>query len=230
VSARTTFRFGANERVVLVGDSLTIGGIAGVAGVSVSWNVPLLVLLNSALSPTQNCRSTDGGRVALWDNQGQSSTDLNFWLVNAPSRVLGKGATTVTVALGRNDAAAGTTGVQARFRLNGICNELWDVEPGLKFLVLDAMENGEQWPDGANPFDANIDDVNTGLAAACDDLSARGEICYIPTRAWWFANVAPVYNPTNIPAGHFLTVDGLHLNGLAARLQGEFMFTKRVAP
>ncbi|HZC31237.1 MAG TPA: SGNH/GDSL hydrolase family protein [Gaiellaceae bacterium] len=226
MTALSTFAFGPSERVVLVGDSLVKGGISGVTGLSVSWNVPLKTMIDSAFTGTQNCRCFDAGRPLLWDNQGVSSTDLSYWVAAAPAAVLGKGATVCMFAVGVNDATNGVTAAQARGRLDAIIGNLWASEPGIRFIVLDAMENGELWPDGAGPHDAAIDQVNIGLSQACDDLSPSGVITYLPTRAWWFTQI-PSYNPTNTNGNFTLTVDNLHLNGLGAKLQAAYMWSKR---
>lgn len=217
MGARSTYVLGPFERIVITGDSLVAGGISGVGGISVPWRDQLEPIINQTFNGTSPCKVQDLGRPTLYRIQGFSSTTMAQWSSGYAAQVLGQGCTLCFVAYGVNDAlmavAPATTAANLRTGVLGC----WASEPGIKMVVVGPMNDGVQWPQGANAADAAIAATSAAMQAMCDTLSASGQITWIDPRTYWFS-IVPTYNPTNVAGTGGLTVDGLHLNNVAAPL------------
>lgn len=228
MAARTTFVWGAYERSVINGDSLVAGGIGGV---SVPWRAPLLDPITLTYAPYAGCRRGNIGLPLAYDINGFSGTTMAVWASNAASLVLGHGYTICFVAWGVNDASGSVAPATTAANLATGINAVWASEPGIKMVVVGPMNNGQLWPQGANPTDANIAATSAAMQAECDVLSASGVITWIDPRTYWFATI-PTYNPTNVngPTAFCLTVDNLHLNSQGAGLVANgAIWSQRVA-
>lgn len=229
--ARSTFVWGPYERAVINGDSLVAGGIGGGGDISTPWRSPLLNPITTSFTSYVGCRRVDQGLPLAYDINGFSSTQMSQWQSSATTLVLGRGYTTCFVAWGVNDASAfpATQPSDTANALSAGVLGCWASEPGIKMVIVSPMNNGVQWPQGANAADANIAATSAAMQAMCDTLSASGTITWIDPRPYWFS-ILPTYNPGNVAGTGGLTVDGLHLNNAGASLVANgAIWSQRVA-
>jgi GDSL-like Lipase/Acylhydrolase family len=222
--------WGPYEKPMFAGDSLVAGGISGTGGLSMPWRYPLQNNVTQTFLTPSSCRYVDTGMPTTWAVNGYSGTLMDTWQTNAVAITTGKGYTIVFVAWGVNDASTGGSSITnvGTYLSNG-CNAVWAIEPGIKFVVVGPMNNGEMWPQGANAADANIALVTANIKTACDTLSASGTITYLDPRTEWFPMIQ-IANPANTNGNFTLTVDNLHLNPTgAAQVATSCIWSHRVA-
>jgi hypothetical protein len=239
VAARTTFDLGANERIVPAGNSLTAGGIAGAGGTSTAWWTYLLGFLNLVRRTTTGCSCTPNGPPTFpaGNSLGFSGTLMSKFADPATTTaILAQSPTIVIPEWGVNDASAGTSPSTVASELGTGVTALWASNPAIKVVVLGVCNNGECWPSGnvSNPFDANIDAINTALAAECDTLSASGAITWLDIRNTtsgslpsWMGQIQ-ILNPANVQNGHHMTVDNLHDNVVGATFKSQWVAGRAV--
>jgi hypothetical protein len=234
VPARSTFVWGPYEKPVINGDSLVAGGISGPGGgPSIPWRQPMFDIITRTFTVRAGCRYADAGMPLTYVANGASGTLMDYWSTNAATLVLGHGYTICFVAWGVNDASGAVSPATTGGRLITGVQAVWASEPGMRMVVVGAMNNGEQWPDGGNAADANIDATNYGTGGirdACDTLSASGTITFLDPRAWWFGPTGiKVPNPGNGGAVYVWTVDNLHLNYPGALATANELWSHRAA-
>lgn len=224
--ARTTFVWGPFERAVINGDSLVAGGISGI---SVPWRMPLLDPITFTFAPYVGCRRGNTGLPLAYDINGLSSTTMAQWASTATSLVLGHGYTICFVAYGVNDALTAVAPATTAANLQTGVLGCWASEPTIKMVIVGPMNDGVQWPQGANAADSAIATTSAAMQAMCDTLSASGQITWIDPRTYWFG-ILPTYNPGNVAGTGGLTIDALHLNSQGAGLVANgAIWSQRVA-
>jgi lysophospholipase L1-like esterase len=216
-SAALTIPWGPDEVVDFSGDSLVEGGIGGPGGASVPWHTPLVADAASGVG--------DGKPSATFAH-GYSGTAMSTW-ASRYTDVLGHGGTIAFVAWGVNDATQGVAPAETAADLKTGVLAVWAREPAKKLVIFGPMNNGEEWPEGANEWDAKIAATSAAMQAATDELAAWGPITWVDPRAWWFGAVEAA-NPKDKDDVFQLTVDNLHLNERGAQGAADYIWSLRV--
>lgn len=232
--ARTTYDVAANDVIVPCGDSITAGGISGAGGISLPWWIYLPGMLSALRGVTSNgCRPPSyitPPTFPATNAVGFSGSLMSKFADPATTTaILSYSPTIVIPEWGVNDASAGTNPNTVASQLTTGVTAIWASRPSCKIVVLGVCNNGECWPSGnpSNPFDANIDAINTRLATECDTLSASGTITWLNIRPSWMAQIQ-VLNVANTQNNHCLTVDNLHDNGPGALFKSSWVASKAV--
>lgn len=220
------------DTVVVLGDSLT-----DAAGPTGSWltrfaasTVPAAFgprfTASSAGGSASSASPLLGGRTAVgWDasvgavptflNSGVSGLDTGEAIAQLPALVHAKVFNKIWINLGVNDTLTFQGGDATRntayttASVDTILDDLRGTYPTTEIVWISPVCIGENWPQGANAWDADLDSRCTIIEAAC----ATYDVFYVDMRGPYFAYQS-VYNTGHAAFGYSpggLTGDNVHL-------------------